>query len=124
MSLEKARGRSRGGLGFAVTVIAAAVFMSALILWPREPIPEPSVSLPAAKVPETLQLRVHAHPWAEVFLDGESKGFTPRAEPFEVEEGKHTLVLRNPHLGERSIEVELEAGRTEAISVNLLEDGR
>lgn len=124
LPIETGKRTAGRGPGFVLTIIAAAALAAALILWPREPLREPLVNMPAAKVPVMLDLTVHAYPWAEVLLDGESLGFTPRAEPFEVPEGRHTLVLRNPHLGERSLDLDLAAGRPETVSVNLLENGK
>jgi serine/threonine-protein kinase len=112
------------GLQYVLTMVAAAVLFVALVLWPRGPVPEPPVNVPAVQAPGMTTLAIHAYPWAEVFLDGESLGFTPRAEPFEVKEGNHTLVLRNPRLGERFVDLDLAAGRPETISVDLLEGER
>jgi hypothetical protein len=66
-------------------------------------------------------LTVHAYPWAEVILDGEPIGFTPRARPFEVAVGRHSLILRNPHLGERFFELDLTKSQPGSVSVDLLE---
>jgi tRNA A-37 threonylcarbamoyl transferase component Bud32 len=124
LPLEKGKKDPGRGLQLVLTMAVAAILLVALVLWPREPVQEPQVNLPAVKSPATLALTVHAYPWAEVFLDGKSLGFTPRAEPFEVVEGHHTLILRNPHLGERYMDLEFEAERPETISVNLLEGGK
>jgi hypothetical protein len=52
-------------------------------------------------------VRVDAHPWARVFVDGIEAGVTPMAKPLELREGKH--VARFVHDWyqpvERSIEV-------------------
>ena len=114
---------SRRGMRFALTIIVAASLAAVITLWPREPVREPPILPPPAEAPAAVSLTVHAYPWAEVILDGKSLGFTPRAEPFDAREGPHVLLLRNPHLGEQRINLELVAGRPETISVNLLEGG-
>ena len=95
-----------------------------LILLPRESVREPVITLPASVVTSTTLLTVNAYPWAEVILDGTFLGYTPRVEPFEVPAGRHSLILRNPHLGERKINLDLRADQPEAVLVDLLEEGR
>jgi serine/threonine-protein kinase len=59
-------------------------------------------SVPAIVVhtsPEYGFVRVVANPWAEIFVDGKSIGFTPRAEPVKLEVGDHEIELRNSELG-------------------------
>lgn len=41
-------------------------------------------------------IRFVANPWAEIFVDDESIGFTPTAYPVELEVGSHEIELRNP----------------------------
>jgi hypothetical protein len=36
-------------------------------------------------------VRVDAHPWARVFVDGKPAGTTPLGKPLELTEGTHTL---------------------------------
>ncbi|MBK7865443.1 MAG: serine/threonine protein kinase [Archangiaceae bacterium] len=58
-------------------------------------------------------------PWAEVFEGGRSLGITP-LDPLTVAPGSHRLVLRNSELGiERSVVVEVSAGRTSPVRINL-----
>ena len=102
-------------------LVPVALIILALVLWPRDPAREPEPvggSVSPAPV-QAVPLTVNAYPWAEVFLDGKSQGFTPRARPFEVPPGRHTLVLKNPHLGEKSVKLELEEGREETVTVDL-----
>jgi serine/threonine-protein kinase len=49
--------------------------------------------------PEHGFVRVVANPWAEIFIDGESIGYTPRAKPIKLEVGEHEIELRNEELG-------------------------
>lgn len=58
-------------------------------------------SVPALIVHTTPQhgfIRFVAHPWAEIFVDGVSIGFTPRQAPIELEVGPHEFELRNDQL--------------------------
>jgi len=126
LPLEPGMRAGRKGSRFVFMVAAALLLTVALILWPEGPDPEQAMNqavvLAPAKVPETLALTVNAYPWAEVIIDGQSLGLTPRAEPFEVSEGHHTMILRNPHFPERLVTLELAANRDEKVSVDLSGD--
>ena len=56
-------------------------------------------------------LKVIAIPWAEVFVDGAPLGQTPIAK-IEVVAGPHTVVLKNPQLGEHTEQIVITAGET------------
>lgn len=45
--------------------------------------------------PERGYVRVVAHPWGRISLDGEEVFVTPRDEPYEVTAGDHTLTIDN-----------------------------
>jgi serine/threonine-protein kinase len=108
-------------------LLPAAVLIFALVLWPREPPMEPEPAAGTALPPaaaQTVPLTVNAYPWAEVILDGKSQGYTPRARPFKVAPGRHTLVLKNPHFGEKIVTLDLRAGREETVSVDLSGGGK
>jgi hypothetical protein len=77
---------------------------------------KPSAAVPAA-VP--VEVTINAWPWAEVILDGESLGYTPRAIPFKIDSGQHTLVLKNPHLGEQKLVLDLVPERSQVVSVDM-----
>jgi len=107
-----------------VVLPLAALLILALVLWPRDPAREAGSlmdAVPAVPV-QAIALTVNAYPWAEVIIDGKSRGYTPRAKPFPVAPGRHTLVLKNPHLGQKTVELELEEGREETVSVDLAPD--
>jgi len=107
-------------------VTAGFVFMAAalalgVVIWKWDSI-KPLIApyAPPPAVPP-VELSVNAWPWAEVILDGESLGYTPRARPFMARPGRHTLLLKNPHLGERELALDLVPGRGEMVSVDLTE---
>jgi len=112
-----ARGR-RAAATLAVGILAAAVGLG---IWKWDVL-RPLVAPPAPPpVVSPVELTVNAWPWAEVFLDDESLGFTPRVKPFMAQPGHHTLLLKNPYLGERKVELNLVPGRGETVSVDLTE---
>ena len=120
--MESHGGARSKRLRLAFPLAAGAILAAALILWPREPVQRPRpTGLPVVTAPVLTSVTVHAYPWAEVILDGETIGLTPRANPFQIPVGSHRLVLRNPHLGERVIDLDLEEGRPETVSVDLAE---
>jgi hypothetical protein len=41
-----------------------------------------------------------------------------------AQSGRHTLVLKNPHLGERKIVLDLVSGKEKTVSVDLTEGNR
>jgi hypothetical protein len=113
---------------FAIAAICAAVALSGIFVWQKDALreliaPSSGISQPPAVVPQ-VDLTVNAWPWAEVILDGRSLGYTPHARPFSVKSGQHTLVLRNPHLGEQTLELDLIPGRGEVVSVDMTEGSR
>ncbi len=68
---------------------------------------------------EKGSLAVRATPWAEVYLEGRRLGTTPMA-PFELYEGKYTLVFKNPTTGKtKSARVTIESGKQEVFNVDL-----
>jgi serine/threonine-protein kinase len=84
----------------AVVLSVAAAIVLGLIIWQRDSVKgliKPSAAPPAAAPAE---ITIIAWPWAEVILDGEFLGYTPRVKPFMAQAGRHTLVLKNNHLGD------------------------
>lgn len=70
---------------------------------------------------QTGKLRVNSRPWSQVFIDGKSYGATPRLN-IELPVGSHTLRLVNDEFKIEKVEqVEIVAGETRSVIVNLLE---
>jgi len=89
--------------------------------------PSTSVARPIARVSATPhrapvgtgQLRLGAHPWAEVLVDGKLLGTTP-LRPTTLSAGAHTVVLRNQELGVNvKRRVTVQAGKEIALVVDL-----
>jgi tRNA A-37 threonylcarbamoyl transferase component Bud32 len=87
-------------------------------------VPEPTTEVPAPQParrrdPPRLaatpgRLQVNVLPWAEVFVDGRSRGRVPI--DIELPPGHHRIRLHNPQLGEHTLESELPAGGVHKIS--------
>jgi serine/threonine-protein kinase len=83
---------------------------------PGPPVPGPTFSAPASK---QGGLRVNAHPWAHVRVDGKLRETTPFARPIPVAAGMRQVVLEHPKLGTRERVVTIKAGRVATLSVDL-----
>lgn len=55
---------------------------------------------------------VKAHPWASVFIDGDSIDTTPFIRPYMLSAGIHTLRLENPNFGIFEEQLEVATGET------------
>ncbi|GEN07500.1 serine/threonine protein kinase [Myxococcus fulvus] len=57
-------------------------------------------------------LKLTARPWAEVFVDGESRGYTPRVRELSLPAGTHHLRFANSLCDEVEMQVSLAPGET------------
>ncbi|MBL8951927.1 MAG: protein kinase [Myxococcaceae bacterium] len=73
-----------------------------------KPVKRPAPSPAPAGLP--VALKVAARPWAEVFVDGESQGYTPRVREVMLTPGVHTVRLDNPRCEPLEKRVEVKAG--------------
>ena len=64
-------------------------------------------------------VRVHAVPWAEVWVDGELYDTTPFAKPVALNPGRHAFELKNRFLGNKTEIIEVKAGETTRLNVEL-----
>jgi hypothetical protein len=67
-----------------VVLSVAAAIVLGLIIWQRDSVKgliKPSAAPPVAA---PVEITIIAWPWAEVLLDGEFLGYTPRVKPFLV----------------------------------------
>jgi serine/threonine-protein kinase len=120
-SPDQAPARSRR---VVVIPFLAATLILGLIIWQWDSIKSLIKPSPAPPGAAKVELTINAWPWAEVILDGESLGYTPRVKPFMAQSGRHTLILKNPHLGERKIVLDLVSGKEKTVSVDLTEGNR
>jgi serine/threonine-protein kinase len=70
--------------------------------------------------PEHGFVRFVANPWAEIFVDGESIGYTPMALPVELEVGPHEIELRNSELPDSTHRQTIEVVAGPAIKAQLV----
>jgi eukaryotic-like serine/threonine-protein kinase len=64
-------------------------------------------------------VRVLAHPWAEVSIDGEVIDTTPIGKPIAVAPGRHEVLLRHPRAPDERREIDVIAGQTVVIDVEM-----
>jgi serine/threonine-protein kinase len=64
-------------------------------------------------------VRVLAHPWAEIWIDGVSRDTTPVARPFELSAGRHTVVLKHPRAGDERKVIDVAPGEVQTIDVEM-----
>jgi len=108
----------------AVIPFLAAALILGFIIWQWDSVKSLIAFSPAPPAAAQVEFTINAWPWAEVILDGKSLGYTPRVKPFMAQSGRHTLVLKNPHLGERKIVLDLVSGKEKTVSVDLTEGNR
>jgi len=63
-------------------------------------------------------LQIVVTPWAEVYIDGKHIGQTPMKR-MKLPVGRHTVILRNPSLGEKRREVEIKANQTFLLKITM-----
>jgi eukaryotic-like serine/threonine-protein kinase len=82
----------------------------------QEVLPPPTVA-PASKEPGML--KVVTRPWAEVFVDGTSRGYTPRVRELSLPPGPHRLRYVNPLCDTVEEVVQIASGVTVTREVTL-----
>ncbi|MBU8895902.1 protein kinase [Corallococcus sp. M34] len=99
---------------------SVAVHATAHDAAPANPAPERS-SPSEAPTSEAARatLRVTTRPWAEVFVEGQSRGYTPRVRELSLPPGTHHLRFVNPLCDAVEVSVTLGAGETVAREVVL-----
>ena len=100
--------------------IAAVVVLLGVVIWQavRDP-PQLDTSTSRGIEQRPARLRILAHPWAEIHLDGELIDITPIGKPLEVAPGRHTVVFKHPQAPDVQRDVEVIAGQTIMLDVEL-----
>lgn len=74
---------------------------------------------PRGIVKRPAQLRVLAHPWAEVHIDGKLVDVTPIGFAIEVPPGPHVVVFKHPNAPDETRSIEIIAGQTILLDVEM-----
>lgn len=69
-------------------------------------------------------LRVLAHPWAEVFVDGKLIDVTPMAKPIVVSMGHHYVTFKHPNAPDEQRSINVSLGQTVLVDVTMRLDRR
>jgi eukaryotic-like serine/threonine-protein kinase len=101
--------------GFATAALALAV-----LLWQNLRDAPSNVPIgPRGVVDQPAHLRVLARPWAEVYVDGKLADVTPVGFPIALLPGRHSVVFRHPNAPDEARTVELIAGQTVLLDVDM-----
>jgi serine/threonine-protein kinase len=68
---------------------------------------------------EASELRVVAHPWAHVFVDGQQRETTPFARPIRLSPGTHYIRLEHPSAAAERRTVSMAAGEAVLLEVDM-----
>jgi hypothetical protein len=71
-------------------------------------------------------VRIHAYPWARVWIDGKQYGSTPFADPIELDEGRHTIKLVHDWYAPKELPIEVVGGSSSTarpFTVNFCKEG-
>ncbi|NOK07989.1 serine/threonine-protein kinase [Corallococcus exercitus] len=79
-----------------------------------EPVPGEDLPVRVPDAQDLATLTVATRPWAEVFVDGQSRGYTPRLRELRLAPGTHRLRFDNPLC--EPVEEVLEVAAGEAVS--------
>ena len=110
----------RRSLIFQGAVLGVAALMVALIH--LAPIGERRAA-EAGPAAERGFVKVVAHPWGRILVDGSERGVTPMAAPIEVEAGSHRLRIENDYLPPWEKTIDVPAGNRDK-PVDLIVDLR
>ncbi len=69
---------------------------------------------------EAAELRVVAHPWAHVFVDGQQRETTPFARPLKLSPGTHYIRLEHPNAPPERRTVSMAVGEGVLLEVDML----
>jgi serine/threonine-protein kinase len=70
-------------------------------------------------VPRRAELRVLAHPWAEVHIDGKLVDVTPIGLPIVLSPGSHEVVFKHPNAPDERRTIEISEGQTLMLDVEM-----
>jgi serine/threonine-protein kinase len=117
--LARARFRPPAWLRRALAPVAIGVGASLALglLWLA--LREPEEVGGASAIRRPAQLRVLAHPWAEVHIDGKLVDVTPIGMPIEVSPGRHKVTFKHPNAPDELRTVDIVEGQTIVLDVEM-----
>ena len=65
------------------------------------------------------QLSVRVNPWGKIYINDEFVDTTPLGEPLKLKSGRYQLLIKNPYFSDYKESVEIVAGKTYELSVNM-----
>jgi eukaryotic-like serine/threonine-protein kinase len=116
------RRTSMGGVAWGLLLIGLGALASGYVLrrafGPMEANRRAAapLSTPGA---EAAELRVVAHPWAHVFVDGQQRETTPFARPIRLSPGTHYIRLEHPNAVAERRTVSMAAGEAVLLEVDM-----
>jgi hypothetical protein len=119
---REVRRTSVASVGFGLLLIGAGAVLSGYglrrIFGPMEASRRAAapLSTPGA---EAAELRVVAHPWAHVFVDGQQRETTPFARPIRLSPGTHYVRLEHPNAVAERRTVSVAAGEAVLLEVDM-----
>jgi serine/threonine protein kinase len=106
---QLSRVQQAGLAGIAVVLLAGAGF--GVARWRHR------AAEGAAAVNASGSVRVTAHPWAEIWVDGALRETTPVARPLMLAVGPHEVVLKNPYFADEHRRITVAAGEPTLLDV-------
>lgn len=74
---------------------------------------------PPARGAQDGQVRVLAHPWADVYVDGALVDTTPIGRPLTLSPGRHELLFKHPHAPQELRVIEVASGASLTVEVEM-----
>lgn len=113
---------SLGAIAFGFALVCAGVLASGFLLrrafGPMEASRRAAAPLSSPGA-EAGELRVVAHPWAHVFVDGQQRETTPFARPIRLSPGTHYVRLEHPNAPPERRTLNVSAGEAALLEVDM-----
>jgi hypothetical protein len=119
---RKPQRASLGAIALGFALVSAGVLASGFLLrrafGPMEASRRAAAPLSVPGV-EAAELRVVAHPWAHVFVDGQQRETTPFARPIRLSPGTHYVRLEHPNAPPERRTLSVSAGEAALLEVDM-----
>jgi len=122
LAFRPVRRTTIGSVALGLFLIGAGAVASGVVIrrvfGPAEASRRAAAPLAAPGV-EAAQLRVVAHPWAHVFVDGQQRETTPFARAIQLSPGTHYIRLEHPNAPPERRTVAVSAGESALLEVDM-----